>query len=197
MCLLLDVVTIGNHQHHQLTSARIFLSRRSSSDIASLVNCVVISSLQCYGQIFRWLAPSPVNDRPTWHLTFSAALWDGMVVKGPPTTQGSSLELDAVVHSCEVGAALCRPNHTVDVYDNFKILLCTHKTAVLCPVSTIPLPDCLSSVAVSPFLLAVAIYVHRCRCRCRMLWLVGVDDWLASYRTEQRKNRTRSFIFQR
>jgi len=47
-----------------------------------------------------------------------------------------------------------------------------------------------SSVAVSPFPLAVS--VHRCRCRCRMPWLVDVDDWLASYGTEQRKNRTRS-----
>jgi len=47
-----------------------------------------------------------------------------------------------------------------------------------CPVSTIPLPF---SVAVSPFPLAVAVSVHRCRCRCR--WLVGVDDWLASYGT--------------
>jgi len=25
-------------------------------------------------------------------------------------------------------------------------------------------------------------------------WLVGVDDWLASYGTEQRKNRTRSYF---
>jgi len=45
---------------------------------------------------------------------------------------------------------------------------------------------CRSSVAVSPSpLLAVAVSVHRCR--CHMPWLVGVDDWLASYGTEQRK----------
>ena len=44
---------------------------------------------------------------------------------------------------------------------------------------------CLSSVAILPFPLAVAVSVHRCR--CRIPWLVGVDDWLASYGTEQRK----------
>jgi len=41
------------------------------------------------------------------------------------------------------------------------------------------------SVAVLPFPLAVAVSVHHCR--CRMPWLVGVDDWLASYGTEQWK----------
>jgi len=50
------------------------------------------------------------------------------------------------------------------------------------------------SVAVSPFPLAVS--VHRCRCRCRMPWLVGVDDWLASYGTEQREKQI-SILFQR
>ena len=43
----------------------------------------------------------------------------------------------------------------------------------------------------------------RCLSRCRfrtplplpyMPWFVGVDDWLASYGTEQRKNRTRSYF---
>ena len=27
-----------------------------------------------------------------------------------------------------------------------------------------------------------------------MRWLVGVDDWLANYGTEERKNRTRSYF---
>jgi len=40
--------------------------------------------------------------------------------------------------------------------------------------------------ALSPFPLAVAVSVHRCRCRCRMPWLVGVDDWLASYGTTEK-----------
>ena len=47
------------------------------------------------------------------------------------------------------------------------------------------MPDFHHFVAVSPFPLAVAVTVHPCRCRCRMPWLVGVDDWLASY---QRNN---------
>ena len=49
---------------------------------------------------------------------------------------------------------------------------------------------CHSSIAVSPLPLANAISVHRC---C-MPWLVGIDDWLASYIMEQRKNRTRSYF---
>ena len=51
---------------------------------------------------------------------------------------------------------------------------------------------CRSSVAVSPFPLAVAVSVYRCR--CRMPWLVGVDDWLVSYGTEQRKKQN-SILF--
>ena len=44
--------------------------------------------------------------------------------------------------------------------------------------------------AVLPLPLAVAVSVHhfRCRCRCALARsLLGVDDWLASYGTEQRK----------
>jgi len=54
------------------------------------------------------------------------------------------------------------------------------------------------SVAVPP--LPFRRSLTRCRFRTplslplRMRWLVGVDDWLASYGTEQRKNRTRSYF---
>jgi len=34
---------------------------------------------------------------------------------------------------------------------------------------------------------AVPVFIHRCHCRCHMHWLVGVDDWLASYTTTATK----------